>query len=332
MSADQEWATSVAADPIERRGADRVVTATVLVVDDSSATRRILRRTLEAAGYGVAESADGLEALAYCRAEPPDLVLLDIDMPVMDGPTLLARLQEDDELAEIPVIFLTARTGGSDVAAGLQLGAHDYLRKPCEPVELEARVGAALYRHSQHRSLRETALEADRLSTVDTLTGLANRRQFGRRRDQLLATAAQGTQVGLIVIDVDHFKQVNDSDGHLVGDAVLRILARRLATAIEPTHLLVRWGGEEFLVLAPALDEAATNALAERLHLVVGATPFAIGEDKTLAMTVSIGCVAGRLEQIDTLIPLADEALYEAKRTGRNRVIHRVAPTSAERE
>jgi two-component system, cell cycle response regulator len=317
-------------ESVDRRGRDRVVTATVLVVDDSSATRRILRRTLEAVGYGVTEAADGLEALGVCRAEPPDLVLLDIDMPVMDGPTLLARLQEDDDLAEIPVIFLTARTSGTDVAAGLQLGAHDYLRKPCEPVELEARVGAALYRRSQHRSLRETALEADRLSTVDALTGIPNRRQFARRRDQLLATSVDGTTVGLIVVDVDHFKQVNDNEGHLVGDAVLRILARRLLTAMAPEQLLVRWGGEEFLVLAPGLPEEATRALARRLHLTVRATPFAVSEERSLPVTISVGCVSGRLHEIDALIPFADEALYEAKRGGRDCVVHRVAPTAAE--
>ena len=321
---------SIGTEGVDRRGPDRVVTADILVVDDSSATRRILRRTLEAAGYGVREAADGLEALGLCRAQPPDLVLLDIDMPVMDGPALLARLQDDDELAEIPVVFLTARTSGGDVAAGLQLGAHDYLRKPCEPAELEARVGAALYRHSQTRSLREMAQQADRLSTVDTLTGLANRRQFARRRDQLLATHGEGATVGLIVLDADHFKQVNDAEGHLVGDAVLRIIARRLLTAVGASDLVVRWGGEEFLVLAPDLDGAATVELAGRLHLSVCATPCAISEHKSLDVTVSVGCVSGRLDQLDTLIPLADEALYEAKRSGRNRVVSRVGPTAGD--
>jgi diguanylate cyclase (GGDEF)-like protein len=295
----------------------------VLVVDDSVATRRILRRTLEKAGYGVAEAADGLEALAECRTRRPDLMLLDFDMPVMDGPTTLARMQEDDDLAEIPVLFLTARTSGSDVAAGLQLGAQDYLRKPCEPAELEARVAAALYRRNQTRSLREHAQEADRLSTIDTLTGLGNRRQLARKRDQLLAIAGGTTPVGLLMIDVDHFKQVNDCDGHIVGDAVLRIVARRLLTALEPSQLLVRWGGEEFLVLAQGIGEAAVAELAERLRLAVSATPFAIGEERAIPITVSVGCACGRLDALDALVPIADEALYEAKRSGRNRVVLR---------
>jgi diguanylate cyclase (GGDEF)-like protein len=310
----------------ERRSTGRVVTATVLVVDDSNATRRILRRTMEKAGYGVAEAADGLAALVACRTQSPDLVLLDIDMPVMDGPTVLARMQEDDELSEIPVIFLTARTGGADVAAGLQLGAHDYLRKPVEPVELEARVAAALYRRSQHRNLRETALEADRLSTVDALTGLPNRRQFVRKREQLLAGADTDDPIGLIMIDIDHFKHVNDNEGHLVGDAVLRIAARRLLTAIDSSQLLVRWGGEEFMALAPTLGEHDVAEVAERLRLVVCNAPFSIGEQRALPITVSVGCVIGSLRALDTLIPIADEALYEAKRAGRNQVVLRIAP------
>jgi len=313
----------------DRRATDRVVTATVLVVDDSNATRRILRRALERAGYGVTEAADGLAALAACRTQSPDLVLLDIDMPVMDGPTVLARMQEDDLLSEIPVIFLTARTGGADVAAGLQLGAHDYLRKPVEPVELEARVAAALYRRSQHRSLRETALEADRLSTVDALTGLANRRQFVRKREQLLSGTDTDGPIGLIMIDIDHFKRVNDNEGHLVGDAVLRIAARRLLTAIDSTQLLVRWGGEEFMALTPSLDASGVAEVAERLRLVVCNAPFSIGEDRALPITVSVGSVTGTLRALDTLIPVADEALYEAKQAGRNRVVSRLAPPSA---
>jgi diguanylate cyclase (GGDEF)-like protein len=130
------------------------------------------------------------------------------------------------------------------------------------------------------------------------------------------------------MIDVDHFKKVNDRDGHLVGDAVLRIAARRLLTAIDASQLLVRWGGEEFLALVAGLDERGVTDLAERLRLVVCNSPFAIGEERSLRITVSVGCVSGALGALDTLIPIADEALYEAKRAGRNRVISRAASVS----
>ena len=312
-------------DEPERRGSDRIVAATVLVVDDSSATRRILRRELEKAGYGVAEAADGMDALAACRTVNPDLVLLDIDMPVMDGPTALAAMRADNDLADTPVLFLTARTSGADVAEGLRLGAQDYLRKPCDPTELTARVAVALNQRSRHENLRERAEQADQLSVVDTLTGLANRRGFERRIDELKMTVDGTTQVGLIMLDIDHFKQVNDSEGHLVGDVVLRIAARRLLGALEPEQLLVRWGGEEFVVLATAAAEPPLEDLAERLRSVICSNSFGIGDGRALKITVSAGCVSGSLEGLDAVVRLADEALYEAKRTGRNRVVSRVA-------
>jgi two-component system cell cycle response regulator len=307
----------------DRRGPDRVATATVLVVDDSTAIRRILQRALENAGYRVTEAADGQVALAQCRADPPDLVLLDVDMPVMDGPTALAAMKADVALADIPVLFLTARISGTDVAAGLQLGASDYLRKPIDPDELAARVAVALRQSAQERTLRGMAREADRLSTLDALTGLGNRRQFELVTDELRATTGGAAPVGVIIADIDHFKQVNDTEGHLIGDAVLRIVAQRLRATLGEQHQLVRWGGEEFVALAAGLDDAAIAALAERLRTAICDSPFAIGDDRTLAISVSIGCVSGRLDALDDVLQAADEALYEAKRGGRNRVAAR---------
>jgi two-component system cell cycle response regulator len=304
----------------ERRGRDRVATPRILVVDDSAAMRRILARALEAAGYRVSEAEDGQAALAACRAAAPDLVLLDIDMPVMDGPTALKEMKADEDLLDIPVLFLTARTSGSDLAAGLELGAQDYLRKPCEPAELTARVAAALRERVLKAALRERALEANRLSSVDTLTGVGNRRRFEMRTEEMLATMDGATAVGLMVIDVDHFKRINDSEGHPVGDAVLQIVAGRLGNAIGVAHLLVRWGGEEFLVLTTRLPEAALVELAERLRRAISDQPFAIDEQHTIDVTASIGCASGRLDALDSAIAAADKALYEAKRAGRNRV------------
>lgn len=304
----------------ERRGPDRVGTPSILVVDDSAAMRRILARALEAAGYRVAEATDGQDALAACRAQPPDLVLLDIDMPVMDGPATLKEMKADATMRDIPVLFLTARTSGDDLAAGLELGAQDYLRKPCEPVELTARVAAALRRRLEEDTLRGLAMEADRLSSVDALTGVANRRQFDLRAQELLSTVGGHTAVGVMVIDVDHFKRVNDEQGHPIGDAVLRIVAARLSEVVGEEHLLVRWGGEEFVVLAAGLAEGDVTAFGERLRCVIADSPFAIGGGRTLPITVSVGCVWGRLDALDAAVAAADEALYEAKRTGRNRV------------
>lgn len=297
-----------------------MATPSILIVDDSVAMRRILARALEAAGYRVSEAGDGQAALAACRAEAPNLVLLDIDMPVMDGLTTLKEMKADDELVDIPVLFLTARTSGTDLAAGLELGAQDYLRKPCEPAELTARVAAALRQRAQEEILRGIALEADRLVNVDHLTGVGNQRLFRLRAAEMLATMGGATAVGVIVIDVDHFKSVNDTEGHPVGDAVLRIVAGRLANALSDEQLLVRWGGEEFVVLATGLTDAGVADLAERLRRVIGDRPFAIDDDRSLAITASVGCVSGRLDAVDAAVAAADAALYQAKRAGRNRV------------
>jgi diguanylate cyclase (GGDEF)-like protein len=304
----------------ERRATDRVAMATVMVVDDSPTTRLIIRRMLEPSGYRILEACDGREALDGWALDPPDLVLLDVDMPVMDGPQLLAALRERDELAATTVMFLTARSRGADVAAGFGLGAVDYVRKPCSAEELRARTAAALDRESERRGLREAVAQADQLSLVDSLTGLANRRRFERRRGELLATESSDTTVALVLLDVDHFKTVNDAQGHLAGDTVLRILSRRLGTVLGREDLLVRWGGEEFLVLAPRHDERAAASLAARLHETVRAAPFAIARAAPLAITASAGWACGGVRELDRLIAVADERLYEAKRTGRNRV------------
>jgi len=309
----------------DRRGPDRAAIATVLVVDDSTAIRRILQRALQDAGYRVTEAADGQAALTACRTEPPDLVLLDVDMPVMDGPTALAAMKADVDLADIPVLFLTARTSGTDVAAGLQLGANDYLRKPIDPAELAARVGVALRQSAQEKTLRSMAREADRLSTLDALTGLGNRRRLELATDELRGTIGGVTPIGLIIADIDHFKRVNDTEGHLIGDAVLRIVAGRLRATLGDQHELVRWGGEEFVALAAGLDDAALADLAERLRTAICDSPFAIDQDRALSITVSIGCVTGRLDALDDVLQAADEALYEAKRSGRNQVAIRTA-------
>jgi two-component system cell cycle response regulator len=306
---------------IERRTGGRLEIPRILVVDDSGAMRRIVARMLEQAGYRVSGAADGRAGLDACRTDPPDLVLLDIDMPVMDGPTTLRAIKADDDLRDLPVLFLTARVSGDELAAGLALGATDYLRKPCEPAELTARVAAALRQSAQEKTLRGMALEAEQLSNVDALTGVPNRRRFHLRTEELLATLEDNTAVGLIVIDVDNFKRINDTEGHPVGDAVLRIVAARLATVRGDDHLLVRWGGEEFVVLALGLDDDMITELGERLRRAIGDRPFGMGEDRNLAITVSVGCATGRLDAVEAAVAAADQALYEAKNGGRDRVV-----------
>ena len=302
----------------DRRGPDRVQVATVLVVDDSSTTRRILRRGLETAGYLVLEAGNGEEGLDACQSQPVDLVLLDVDMPVLDGLGTLRRMKDDPALRELPVLFLTARTGGTDVAEGLDLGAEDYLKKPCDPIELVARVTTALRKRDREGRLRQQAKELGELSSTDVLTGLGNRRYLQDELARLSAARGPATQVGVVLLDIDHFKHVNDSYGHASGDAVLAIVAKRLSGALGPDDRVVRWGGEEFLALT--LDAPDVAACAESLRASVGGAPMVAGGPAPLTITVSAGAASGPLEEFEALTRAADGALYRAKEAGRNQV------------
>jgi diguanylate cyclase (GGDEF)-like protein len=294
--------------------------AVVLVADDSRVVRSLLRRQLEEQGHEVIEAVDGYDALERCEASLPDVVLLDIEMPNLDGHEVLERLRKIPTCVDIPVVFLTARTTTEDVVEGLRLGAHDYLRKPFEPSELLARVSGAVRVKRLQDELRQRNAELDAISRMDVVTGLPNRRHLLEHLPAESAAAARrGECFGVLMIDGDHFKKVNDRYGHESGDVVLRIIGERLASACRIEDVAGRWGGEEFVIVAPAtrLDEAM--ALAERARGAVGEALIPIGSG-AITVTVSIGVVAGT-DDIDELLRQADTALYEAKQSGRNRVI-----------
>jgi two-component system cell cycle response regulator len=293
----------------------------VLVADDSGVVRVMLRRQLEARGLRVEEAEDGHQAVRGCRMLRPDVVLLDVEMPGLDGYTVLRILREDAELSEIPVVFLTAHAETEDVVRGLQLGAHDYLRKPFEPSELIARVSAALRVKSLQDELRRRNAELETVTRTDALTGICNRRHLEERLHGMLAAARRHRQpAAVLMIDVDHFKRVNDTLGHAGGDAVLRQVAERLHRRVRLEDVVGRWGGEEFVVLSDATDAAAAEVLAGRLLAAVGGSPFAIEGADDVGVTVSIGCAAGT-DDAEALLRRADTALYEAKSNGRNRVV-----------
>lgn len=294
---------------------------TVLVADDSRLVRVMLRRQLEARGLRVEEAADGDEAVERCRSLRPDVVLLDVEMPGLDGHSTLRRLRDEDETRDIPVVFLTARTSTQDVVTGLQLGAHDYLRKPFEPSELIARVSAALRVKSLQDKLRERNAQLEMASRTDALTGVHNRRHLEERLEEMLSAGRRHAQpVAVLIVDVDHFKSINDSFGHATGDVVLRLIVARMACSVRREDVVGRWGGEEFLVLGASTDGASAGALGERVRVAVGAAPVTIGGAEGVTVTVSVGCAAG-IEPAETLLRRADMALYEAKAQGRNRVV-----------
>jgi two-component system cell cycle response regulator len=242
-------------------------------------------------------------------------------MPVMDGHATLIEMRADPDLRSIPVLFLTARTAGADVAAGLELGAQDYMRKPCEPAELTARIAMVLRATANENALAQQAREMNELSTIDPLTGLGNRRRVEATIEQLADTHGHDAPLTVIMFDVDHFKAVNDTFGHAIGDVVLKIVAARLRDAVTKDIPVARWGGEEFIVATVGLDEAEACALAEHMRQAVTTTPFATGIDQTIPVAVSAGYAIGPVSEFRAILDAADRALYEAKRTGRNRVV-----------
>jgi two-component system, cell cycle response regulator len=301
------------------------MTPTILVAEDSVVIRAVLRRYLEDEGYSVIEADNGQAAIDRCHEASPDTVLLDIEMPGLNGHEVLAYLKADPELKNIPVVFLTGKTGTDDIVAGLRAGAQDYLKKPFEVPELIARVGAAVRTKQLQDELAHRSAEFARISRIDALTGLYNRRHLEDRLQEVNGAAIRHNQpLSVIMLDIDFFKQVNDTEGHLGGDRVLQEFARRLQGEVRGEDAAGRWGGEEFLVILAQTDAEGALALAERIRVAIGSEPFTL-DDHAIAVTMSAGSASGPLGDIDELVRRADIALYQAKAAGRNRVV--AAPT-----
>lgn len=302
---------------------------TVLIADDSLLIRAVVRAGLTDEGYDVIEAVDGTVALEQCRECPPDVVLLDIEMPGLDGYQVLSELKSDPTLRYIPVVFLTSRSGMDDVVAALRAGAHDYLKKPFEPPELLARVGSALHVKKLQDQLQERNAELDRISRTDMLTGLFNRRHLDeeltrRSRD----SQRHGDPLCILLLDIDHFKSINDTFGHPAGDQVLRTFAEGVADSVRAGDIAGRWGGEEFLVILPRTELAGGLEVAERIRTVTATKPVLV-DGHTVNITVSGGCALGLDAYPSAIVQLADQCLYRAKQAGRNRIVSdAIAPTA----
>jgi two-component system, cell cycle response regulator len=299
----------------------------ILVADDSATVRAVLGAQLGGAGYGVVPAADGHEALARLREDRPDVALLDIEMPGLDGLGVLDAVQADPALFTIPVLFLTGRAEAQDVAAGLARGAHDYVRKPIEASELTARVRAALRVKELADELRRRNAELERLVATDHLTGVHNRRFTARELERLVARGRRhGHALSVALLDVDRFKAINDRHGHEAGDAVLAGVAERMASRLRRDDVVGRWGGEEFLVLLPETGPAGAACVADAVRAVIAAQPFAV-EGGPLPVTASVGWATWDGEETgEALLRRADGALYAAKAGGRN-AVHPAAPS-----
>lgn len=291
----------------------------ILVADDDPDILFLLEHVLGKAGYEVLRAADGAEALALAREQDPDLLVLDVSMPHADGYAVCRQIQ-DDGPGGPPVIFLTAQAHTAARVSGLDAGAVDYITKPFDAEELHARVRAALRTKTTRDAL---AVEA----ATDALTGLLNRSQLGPRVSELVSSSRRHRRpLACLMIDLDHFKAINDTYGHAAGDAVLVETARRFATVGRAEDVLIRYGGEEFLALLPETDAAGALAAADKLRGALAAGPVVVETETgarlpiSVRASVGVACWDDAMGDAALLIAAADEALYRAKAAGRDRV------------
>lgn len=316
--------------PLPRHGGAQAAaphTWPVLVVDDHPVTCRLLEAQLRREGYLVLTAANGREALECLSEQFCPLVLTDWMMPEMDGLELCRAIRGREWDSYVYLILLTARDSLDDVLTGLEAGADDYLVKPVHPMELSARLRTGRRILALEHTLRERNREIARLAVTDPLTGVYNRRHLMEYLPRELARARRyGRPLGLILCDLDHFKGVNDTYGHGVGDEVLTEFTRRLAGQVRRgVDWLARCGGEEFVLVLPETDLSGSLAVAHRLRQQVAATPFATSAGPVM-VTASFGVAArpvGEADSLDagSLLARADACLYQAKAAGRNRVV-----------
>ncbi|QDF97412.1 diguanylate cyclase response regulator [Azoarcus sp. DD4] len=308
----------------------------VLVIEDTVTSATLVCHQLTKMGLVALHARDGESGIAMFKQERPDLILLDIIMPGMDGFEVARSIRElEGEGDWTPIIFLTARTSDDDLQRGIDVGGDDYLAKPVSEVVLKAKVRAmqriAQMRYSLlvlTRKLDDANRELTRLSAVDGLTGIANRRRFDESLLREWRRAARGgLSLALLLVDVDSFKQFNDGYGHQVGDECLKAVARTLEQKLRrPTDLVARYGGEEFAAILPETSESGALAVAEAMRAgVEGLSITHRFSSAAPVVSISIGVATlipprGDDNGFIALLKAADEALYQAKAVGRNRV------------
>jgi diguanylate cyclase (GGDEF)-like protein len=296
----------------------------ILVADDDVVSREMAARLLRKWNYEVLTAADGRAALEILRGpDAPRLALLDWMMPLVDGPQVCRELRSKPLVAYVYLVLLTSKGAKQDVVEGLESGADDYLTKPFHSEELKARLRAGI----RVLDLEDNLVKAREVmrfkASHDALTGLWNRGAILELlQREVWRTEREGSSLALMLVDLDHFKTVNDTLGHLSGDDALREVARRISQSVRVYDLVGRYGGEEFLVLLPACDRSAAEERAKRLSLAVAQAPIETSAGQT-RMTLSVGVISTADAPGNGSIALlraADAALYRAKEGGRNRV------------
>ena len=285
----------------------------ILIVDDEPNMVQIIDYNLRKAGYETSTAYNGNEALESIRARRPDLIISDIMMPEMDGHQLCRIVRDNPATSSVPFFFLTAKGQLSDRVEGLRTGADDYITKPFEIEELIARVGARLERT---KVLRQLAI-------TDGLTEIYNRRYFEERLSEELRRAERFVHpLSVVLVDIDHFKRINDTHGHQVGDLVLVSFARFLQSNIREVDILARYGGEEMVIIMPETRPEDAMSITKRIADKLKETVFKTEDGVEITLTFSAGVAIFPQHGTDAkeIVAKVDEAQYRAKRAGRDRI------------
>ncbi len=298
----------------------------ILVVDDNQMDRRIVEKTLTRLGHDVILAENGEAAWQKIQEEPIRFVITDWYMPLMDGIQLIKRIRSTTLPSYVYTILITSNNKDEDIVAGLYAGADDYLTKPFNPIELEARVAVGERMLALEDGLMQANNQLEKLAMVDSLTGLLNRRAIYKfMRGELERARRVSEPISVIFLDVDSFKEVNDKHGHLTGDEALKIIARIIKKRSRTYDSIGRWAGDEFLIVLPGTSASDAEKVAQRIVEGISVTKLALPEGGLLSLSACAGVttqskMTGAVALLDDIIQGADEALYRAKERGGNSV------------
>jgi len=288
----------------------------ILIVDDIESNIKALKFLLEDK-YQIFSATTGKEAIEIARNNKIDLILLDIILPDLDGYEVCKILKNDDVTKDIPVIFITAKLDEDSISKAYEVGGIDYITKPLKPVEILCRIKTQLKLQELIKRLQNTKIELEQLASKDFLTGIYNRRSFEAFANALINSHKE---IALILIDIDHFKYINDTYGHLIGDEVIKYIVDRIRTLIRNDDLFARIGGEEFVILLPDTSLKEAKKIAEKLRDSIYKDNIVLNK-LDINITISLGVASlTKDETLKDLLQKVDIALYKAKKNGRNRV------------
>ncbi len=298
----------------------------IVIAEDDLTSRMVMEGFVAKLGYKALLAENGMQALQILQQpDAPMLALIDWEMPEMDGLEVIKTLRSDNDDLFRYLIMLTGKSARDEIIEGIRQGADDYITKPFDSKELEVRIRAGQRIVDLQRQLLDANRKLDELAQTDELTGFYNRLALHRNlKRQFEETEYSPPPATFIMVDIDHFKRVNDNFGHDAGDAVLKQFSKRVKKLLRIGDIVCRMGGEEFLIIAPETDETMGEKVAQRVLLTTGETPYELSDGQRITVTCSLGVYTASVshtnENFDEQIKKADAALYQSKENGRNRV------------